>query len=90
MMADRTTKFLLFCIALALWGLLMGPTFTPIPAKAAGSDGGQLVVVGEGQAARVFLFTPGGRLYRFSSNDLSVQAQAVFDPAKETYVNHAP
>jgi hypothetical protein len=36
-MADRTTKLLLFCIALALWGLLMRPTFTPMPVKAEGS-----------------------------------------------------
>ena len=89
-MTDRTTKLLLFCIALALWGLLMRPTFTPIPAKAAGTDAGQLVVVGEGQAARVFLFGPGGRLYRFSPEDLSVWAHAVFDAVKETYVSHAP
>ena len=89
-MTDRTTKVLLFSIALALWGLLMRPAFTPIPAKAAGSDNGQLVVVGEGQAARVFLLTPGGRLYRFSPDDLSVRAHAVFDPVKETYVSHAP
>ena len=90
MMTDRTTKFLLVCIALALWGLLMRPAFTPIPAKAAGSDNGQLVVVGEGPALRVFLFGPGGRLYRFSPDDLSVRAHAVFDAVKETYVSHTP
>jgi hypothetical protein len=49
MTTDRTTKLLLFCIALALWGLLMRPTFTPMPVKAEGSSSGQLVVVGEGQ-----------------------------------------
>jgi hypothetical protein len=89
-MTDRTTKLLLISIALALWGLLLCPAFTPIPARAAGSDGGQLVVVGAGQNARVFLLDAGNRVYRFSSNDLSVQARAVFDPAKETYVNHTP
>jgi hypothetical protein len=90
-MADRTTRFLLFCIALALWGLLLRPAFTPIATKAAGSDGGQLIVVGEGQAARLFFLTPsGGKLYRFSPEDLSVRAYATFDPAKDTYVNHTP
>jgi hypothetical protein len=90
MNTDRTTKLLLVAIALALWGLLLRPAFTPVTANAQGSGGGQLVAVGEGQNARVFLLDPGNRLYRFSSNDLSVQARAIFDPAKETYVNHAP
>jgi hypothetical protein len=90
MNTDRTTKLLLFCIALALWGLLMRPAFTPMPVKAEGSSSGQLVVVGEGQNARVFLLDAGNRVYRFSSNDLSVQAHAVFDVTKETYVNHTP
>jgi len=90
-MADRTTKLLLFCIALALWGLLMRPAFTPIPAKAEGSSGGQLVVVGEGQTARVFLVTPSGQgLYRFSPNDLSVIAHARYDGVKDTFVSHTP
>jgi len=90
MMTDRTTKLLLVCIALALWGLLMRPTFTPMSVKAEGSSSGQLAVVGEGQNARVFLLDPGNRLYRFSSNDLSVQAREIFDPATQTSVHHAP
>jgi hypothetical protein len=40
MMTDRTTKLVLISIALALWGLLLRPALTPIPAKAAVSDGG--------------------------------------------------
>ena len=90
MMMDRTTKLLLAAIALALWGLLMRPALTPIPARAAGPDTGQLVVVGEGQMARVFLYTAGGSIYRFSSNDLSVSAHAYYDGVKGKYVNAAP
>jgi hypothetical protein len=87
MNTDRTTKMLLAAVALALWGLLMRPTFTPIPAKAAGGEGGQLVVVGEGQTAGVYLLTPNGQnLYRFSPNDLSVIAHAHYDFPKDTFV----
>lgn len=89
MTTDRTVKVLLFSIALALWGLLLRPAFTPTTARAAESDRGQLVVVGDGQLARVYFVDPGNRVYRLSANDLSVQAQAVYDPAKQTYVNPA-
>jgi hypothetical protein len=34
-MSDRTTKFLLTLIAIALWGLLLRPAFTPAPTHAA-------------------------------------------------------
>jgi hypothetical protein len=92
MMTDRTTKLLLFCIALALWGLLLRPAFTPITASAQGSGDGQLVVVGSGrQAPGIFLFTQIGQgVYRFSPNDLSVIAHAHFDATKDTFVNQTP
>lgn len=89
MTIDRTVKLLLFSIALALWGLLLRPAFTPVPVNAQGSSSSELVVVGEGQLAGLFLLRQGD-LYRFSPNDLSLQAKAVYDPAKQTYVNHAP
>jgi hypothetical protein len=90
MNTDRTAKLLLAAIALALWVLLMRPAFTPIPAKAAGPDSGQLVVVGEGQFVRVFLYTAGGSVYRFSPDDLSVRAHAYYDGVRGKYVNAAP
>jgi hypothetical protein len=87
---DRTTKLLLAAIALALWGLLMRPTFTPIPIRAAESGGEHLIVSGEGTATRVYLYGPGARLFRFDADDLSVKARASFDVAKDTFVNHVP
>lgn len=87
MNTDRTTKLLLTAIALALWGLLMRPSLTPIPARAAGGEGGQLVVVGEGQTAGVYLVTPTGTgLYRFNATDLSLKAHTAYDPRKNTFV----
>jgi hypothetical protein len=44
MMTDHTPKFPLFCIALALRGLLVRPAFPPITAKAEGSSGAQLPI----------------------------------------------
>jgi hypothetical protein len=87
MNTDRTTKLLLAATVLALWGLLMRPTFTPIPAKAAGVEGGQLVVVGDGQTARIYLLSPNGQnLYRFGADDLSVRAHAHYDYTKNEFV----
>jgi hypothetical protein len=91
MNTDRTTQLLLLCIALALWGLLLRPAFTPVTANAQGSSGGQLVVVGSGQTASVFLLTPSGQgVYRFSPNDLSLSAHTHYDGPKDTFVNHTP
>jgi hypothetical protein len=90
MITDRTTKLLLAAIALALWGLLMRPAFTPIPAKAAGGEGGNLVVVGTGQTAGIYLLSPSGHdLYRFSPNDLSVSAHSQYDVMKDTFIRQA-
>jgi hypothetical protein len=90
MNTDRTTKLLLAAIALALWGLLLRPAFTPIPTRAAEADSDHLVVTGEGQATRIYLYGPGARVFRFDPNDLSVKASASFDVAKDTFANHVP
>jgi hypothetical protein len=49
-----------------------------------------LVVVGQGQTARVYLLSFGGRLFRFDPTDLSVRAHAEYDTTRSTYANHVP
>lgn len=87
-MADRTTKFLLVIIALALWGLLLKPTVTPIIAQAqdGGSNLGGMVVTDRDVYVRT-----GSSIYRFERNlqpkDLA-RFESVNGEAK--YVHHAP
>ena len=87
-MADRTTKFLLVVIALALWGLLLKPAATPIIAQAqdGGSSLGGMVVTDRDVYVRT-----GTNIYRFERNlmpkDLA-RVESVNGEAK--YVHHSP
>ena len=77
-MTDRTTKLLLGLIVLALWGLLLRPALTPLPAKAApdapaGATNG-MVVTDRG----VYLYSSDGSLYLFDQS-LNLRARAIHD-----------
>jgi hypothetical protein len=92
MMMDRTTKFLLVAIALALWGLLLRPAVTPAPVQAqvpdpgVGSSGGMVVTNQD-----VYIRTSTGNLYRFERN-LQIKDRAIVEVVNgETrYVHHSP
>jgi hypothetical protein len=88
-MADRTTKFLLVAIALALWGLLLRPTITPIPAQAQGegsSTTSSLVVTD-----RDVYFRSGYNIYRFERNlQLKDQAKLEVVNGETKYVHRGP
>jgi hypothetical protein len=79
-MMDRTTKFLLVAVAVALWGLLLRPAFTPIPAQAqnGGSDSG-LVVSGD-----TVYFHRSGHLFQFN------RALVLQNRAEPVSMNHQP
>jgi hypothetical protein len=88
-MMDRTTKFLLVAIALALWGLLLRPTVTPTPAQAQDAGGGSsggMVVTGQDVYLRA-----GTSIFRFD-RALQPKDRAVVEIIKgeTTYVHHSP
>lgn len=80
-MADRTTKFLLVAIAVALWGLLLRPALTPIPAAAQNDarEGG-LVVAGSD-----VYFHFNGNIFHFN-RALALQNRAL----RRTYASAQP
>jgi hypothetical protein len=68
-MQDRTRKLLLFAIALALWGFLLRPAFSPNPAQAQGSDtgvqgAGRMILTGDA----LYLYHADGNVYKFDRN----------------------
>jgi hypothetical protein len=77
-MLDRTTKLLLFAVALALWGLLLRPAFAPAPARAQSTaTDGTAATDGVIYSPGGIFFSPGdGNLYKFDLN-LNLQARAV-------------
>jgi hypothetical protein len=87
---DRTTKFLLIVIALALWGLLLRPSVTPIPALAQeggnGGTSGGMVVTDRDVYLRV-----GSSIFRFERN-LQLKDQASYDivNGQPKYVHQGP
>jgi hypothetical protein len=88
-MADRTTKFLLVVIALALWGLLLRPAATPIPTQAQDGGGGisgGMVVTNQDVYMRVGTF-----IYRFD-RPLHPKDWASQDVGggQAKYVHHGP
>lgn len=87
-MADRTTKFLLLVIALALWGLLLRPTLTPIPAQAQGQDSGNYgLIVDSGD---VYLRVV-NNIYRFGRDlQLKDTAKPEVVNGQAKYVHHGP
>lgn len=80
-MHDRTTKLLLFAIALALWGLLIRPTFAPNPALAQSTDtgiqsAGRMILT----ADALYVYHEDGNVYRFDRNlNLQLRALRQFD-----------
>jgi hypothetical protein len=81
MMFDRTAKLLLALIVLGLWGLLLRPVFTPVPARAQVQSALQLtspVLAIHPTTGMVYLATPDGNLYLFDQNTLQLRAQAIY------------
>ena len=76
-MQDRTTKLLLFAIALALWGFLLRPAFSPNPAQAQSAETG---AQGAGRmiltADSLYLYHADGNVYKFD-RDLNLQQRAL-------------
>jgi hypothetical protein len=60
-MLDRTTKLLLFAVALALWGLLLRPLVTPTAVHGAAEDARLQVIDHQGTTTAFVLLR--GRLY---------------------------
>ena len=81
-MQDRTTKLLLFAIALALWGFLLRPVFAPNPAQAQSSDpafqgDGRMILAGDA----LYLYHADGNVYKFDRNlNLQQRALRAFEP----------
>jgi len=77
-MLDRTTKLLLFAVALALWGLLLRPALNPAPARAQSTaTDGTAATDGVIYTPNGIIFSPGdGNLYKFDLN-LNQQARAL-------------
>jgi hypothetical protein len=82
-MHDRTTKLLLFAIALALWGFLLRPAFTPGPAQAqaqssdaSAQSAGRMILTSDS----LYLYHEDGNLYKFDRNlNLQLRALRQFD-----------
>lgn len=76
-MHDRTTKLLLFAIALALWGCLIRPAFAPNPAQAQSTDtssqiAGRMILTPDA----LYIYHEDGNVYRFDRN-LNLQQRAL-------------
>jgi hypothetical protein len=95
-MFDRTTKMLLATIALALWGLLLRPVFTPVPihadtAPAAPNPNPVFTVTDKG----LYLYHSDGNIYLFNPSNLALMSRAfyvpapVFDPSPAPVANGA-
>jgi|SRR5437899_2747824 len=83
-MLDRTTKILLTLIVLGLWGLLLRPVFTPIPAGAQQANQLQLtapMLTLNPVSGVLYLAPPDGNVYLFDPNTLELRARAVYAPA---------
>ena len=85
-MLDRTTKLLLFAIALALWGVLLRPAFAPSPAQAQSTEtgaqsAGRMILT----ADSLYLYHEDGNVYKFDRN-LNLQQRALrqFDAASRS------
>lgn len=85
MPTDRTTKMLLALIEMALWGLILRPALTPVPAQAQGAAAEQtpnLVGIPAPEVRPLGVavyFASGPRVYRL--DPVTLKSQATFDAA---------